>query len=133
MKAVFDAFVATLGQTERLPPRELAHYQQQLLARLVCHAYDHLPFYRDRLGSLFTANDRIDLSRWNDVPFLSREDVIRHGPQLRVANLPAEYGDIAEPRTSGSTGVPLQIATNGQMFFAANALLTRTARRFGMD
>src|SRR6267378_2017896 len=100
MKAVFDEYVETLEQTERLPPRELAQYQQQLLVRLVCHAYEHLPFYRDRLGCLFTADERIDLSRWNNVPFLTREDVIRRGPDLRVANLPAEYGEIAEPRTS---------------------------------
>jgi phenylacetate-CoA ligase len=67
------------------------------------------------------------------VPFLTRDQVIEHGPEMRVADLPEEYGEIAEARTSGSTGVPLQVATNGQVFFAGNALLTRTVRWFGLN
>jgi phenylacetate-CoA ligase len=59
--------------------------------------------------------------------------VIEHGPQMRVTDLPEQYGEIAEARTSGSTGVPLRVATNGQVFFAGNALLTRMARWFGLD
>jgi phenylacetate-CoA ligase len=133
MKEVFDKYVATLIRTERMPSPELAHYQQQLLARLVRHAFDHLPFWRPRLRCLFDANDALDLSRWNDVPLLRRDDVIRHSHDLQVANLPIEYGELAKPRTSGSTGPPLPIATNGLVFFVANAMLTRAARRFGMD
>jgi phenylacetate-CoA ligase len=133
MTIIFDQFLKTLGRTERLPPRDLAAYQQPLLIRLIRHAYDNLPFYRDRLGRLFTSDDEIDLTQWNTVPFLTRDDVIAHGRDMRIANLPVDYGEIAETRTSGSTGVPLHIATNGLVFFTANALLTRAARRFGVD
>jgi phenylacetate-CoA ligase len=133
MTTLFEAYMKEIESTERLPPRALANYQQQLLARLVCHANDRLPFYAERLSCLFTADDKIDLSRWNDVPLLTRDDVIRNGAAMRVANLPTDFGEVTESRTSGSTGVPLQIATNGAVFFAANALLTRAARRFGMD
>jgi phenylacetate-CoA ligase len=133
MKDVFDKYVATLAGTERMPPRELAHYQQQLLARLVRHAFDHVPFYRSRLRCLLSADGAFDLARWNEVPLLTRDNVLRHGHDLQTADLPAEYGETAQPSTSGSTGAPLRIATNGLVFFVANALLTRTARRFGMD
>ena len=133
MATLFDAYMEEVARTEWLPPPALASYQQELLARLVCHAHDHLPFYADRLSCLFTADDKVDLSRWNEVPFLTRDDVTRHGPSLRIANLPADHGEVAERRTSGSTGVPLQIATTGTLFFVASALLTRAARRFGMD
>ena len=108
MKPAFDEYVDELSRTERLPLRELAHYQQQLLAELVWHACDHLPFYRDRLICLLTTDERIDLSRWSDVPFLTREDVIRHGPDMRVRNLSPEYGEIAEPnRTVKASGKAL--------------------------
>jgi phenylacetate-CoA ligase len=134
MIETFDQFLTTFSRTERLPPRELSLYHQQLLARLVRHAYDRVPFYRDRLRHLITSDGEVDLRQWNSVPFLSREDVIAHGRDMRVAGLPAEYGEIVELRTSGSTGgVPLQIAVNGLVAFVSNALLTRTARRFDID
>jgi phenylacetate-CoA ligase len=127
-----DQFLKALARTERLPPRELARYQEQLLIPLVRHASDRLPFYRNRLGCLFTADQQIDLSRWNDVPLLTREDVVAHGHEMRVPDLAADYGEIAQARTSGSTGVPLEIATNGLVFFATNALLTRAAQWWGV-
>jgi phenylacetate-CoA ligase len=133
MKEIFDQFLGTLAKTERLPPRALAQYQQDLLVRLVRHAHAALPFYRDRLACLFAANGEVDLSRWNEVPILGRDDVAARSGEMRVADLSAEYGEIAEARTSGSTGVALDIATNGMVYFCAVALLTRTARRFGMD
>jgi phenylacetate-CoA ligase len=133
MKEIFDQFLKTLAQTERLPARALALYQQDLLIRLVRHAHTALPFYRDRLACLFAPNGEVDLSRWNEVPLLTRDDVAARGAEMRVLDLAAEYGEIAEARTSGSTGVPLDIATNGMVYFCASALFTRTARRFGMD
>lgn len=133
MTVIFDEFLKTLERTERLPLRELAGYQQQLLIRLARHAYASVPFYRDRLGCLFTSDGEVDLSRWNAVPFLTRDDVIAHGRDIRVTDLPADYGEVTETRTSGSTGVPLDIATNSMVFFTALALLTRAARRFGVD
>jgi phenylacetate-CoA ligase len=132
MQEIFDQYLKALARTERLPPRELALYQEQLLIRLVRHAGDRLPFYRERLACLFTADQEIDLSRWNQVPFLSREDVVAHGREMRVPDLAADYGEIAEARTSGSTGVALEIATNGMVFFTANAVLTRAARWWGL-
>lgn len=133
MKEIFDQFLVTLAQTERMPARGLALYQQNLLVRLVRHAHTALPFYRERLACLFAANGQVDLSRWNEVPILGRDDVAARGSEMRVPDLAEEYGEIAEARTSGSTGVPLDIATNGMVYFCAMALLTRTARRFGMD
>jgi len=130
---IFDQFLETLQRTERLPLRELSHYQQRLLIPLIRHAHGKLPFYHERLDRLFTVDGEIDLTRWNSVPFLTRDDVAAHGRDMRVGDLPAEYGEISETRTSGSTGVPLDIATNSMVFFTANALLTRAALRFGVD
>ena len=133
MKELFDRYVATLAQTERMPLPALARYQEQLLVRLVRHAGRNLPFYRERLACLFTADGAVDLARWNDVPVLTRDDVIARGDEMRVSTLPPEHGEIAEARTSGTTGVPLRIATDGLTFMSANALLTRAARWFGLD
>ena len=79
MKEIFDQLLVTLAQTERMPARGLAHYQQNLLVRLVRHAHTALPFYRDRLACLFTTNGQVDLSRWNEVPILGRDEVAARG------------------------------------------------------
>jgi phenylacetate-CoA ligase len=133
MQELIEHYSRALAQTERMSLRELAHYQEQLLVRLVRHARDELPFYRSRLGVLFTANGEVELSRWNDVPILRRDEVTERGWEMRVSHLPADYGAIGEFRTSGSTGVPLEIASNGLVFVAANALFTRMIRWFGLD
>lgn len=132
MDIVFERFLKSLERTERLPPRELARYHQGLLSRLVWHAHDKLAFYQSRLKPLMSQGE-IDLSRWNSIPILSRDDVIAFGEQMRVTDLPAEYGEISEGRTSGSSGVPLKFATNHLVFVSANALFTRAVRRFGID
>jgi len=130
---VFGQFLGALAKTERMPLPALAHYQEGLLKRLVAHARETLPFYRARLDCLVNAAGEIDLSRWNDVPILSRADVIAAGDAMQVKELPREYGEIRALRTSGSSGVPLVLASNGMVAFAGNAHLTRMARWFGLD
>lgn len=133
MQELVERYSRALAKTERMSLRDLTHYQEQLLAHLVRHARDELPFYRSRLGALFRANGEVDLSRWNEVPILRRDEVSEHGREMRVSHLPAGYGAIREFRTSGSTGVPLEIASNELVFVASNALLTRMIRWFGLD
>ena len=133
MNAVFDHYLKSLERTERLPPRELALYNQDLLIRLIRHAQQKSPLYQSRLAALFTLEGEVDLTRWNGVPLLTRDDLSRHGQDVRVADLAAEYGEITEIRTSGSTGTPLQVARNGMVLFTTSALFARAGRRFGMD
>src|ERR1700686_2505888 len=106
MREVFVRFSETLARTERMPLPDLARYQEQLLLRLVRHATEHLPFYRERLACLLGPQGSVDLGRWNEVPLLVREDVIAPGAEMRVAQLPADLGPITQARTSGPPGVP---------------------------
>jgi phenylacetate-CoA ligase len=133
MKEEFDRYVSTLAQTESMPLRTLARYQEQLLVRLVHHASENVPFYRDRLSCLFTPDGTADLARWNEVPLLTREDVVALGSKMRVSELPADCGEINEIQSSGSTGAPISIASNSLVFLSANALLARVARWFHLD
>ncbi len=133
MPEPFDRYIRGLAQTERMAPGDLASYQEQLLIRLVRHARDRVPFYRRRLDALFNANGEVDLSHWNEVPILSRDEAVASGRDMRVAQLPAQYGAIGTFKTSGSTDVPLEFASNGLVFLTANALFTRMTRWFGLD
>ena len=132
MTDAFGRYLAALARTEWLPPSQLLQYQHQLLERLVRHAYEQVPFYRERLACLFV-NGVVDFSRWNDVPIIDRAEVVANGAAMRTPDLPNLYGAILEMRTSGTTCVPLQIAANELVIVAGNAATTRMARWFGLD
>jgi phenylacetate-CoA ligase len=130
---VFARYHEILERTERLPPQQLAQYQEELLEQLVRHAHANMPFYRDRLACLFAADGTVDLSRWNDVPILRRSDIAVHKSEMCTFDLPAHFGEIVETRTSGTTGPPLPIVVNGLVPGSVNATVARIARWFGMN
>jgi phenylacetate-CoA ligase len=133
MQEVIDRYNEALAKTERMSHHDLRRYQEMLLVHILRHARDNLSFYRSRLDALFRENGDVDLSRWNEVPILRRDEVSVHGRKMRIPQLPAGYGEIRDFQTSGSTGVPLEIASNALVFVASNALLTRMIRWFGLD
>lgn len=55
MKPVTERFLQTLRRTQFMPPVRMLEYQRGLLERLIRHAKEHVPFYRDsgRLRPLF--------------------------------------------------------------------------------
>jgi phenylacetate-CoA ligase len=133
MDEVFDRYLKLLGKTEWAPYPQLLRYQQGLLERLVQHGHANVPFYRDRLACLLTGDGSIDLSRWREVPILTRADATAHTDQMRARELPESYGPIQEFQTSGSSGVPLRFSVDAPARTAYNATLTRLARWFGVD
>jgi phenylacetate-CoA ligase len=133
MDEMFGRYLRALEQTEWLPRPQLVNYQEGLLRRVTHHAYANAPFYRDRLGCLFAGGNEADLSRWNEVPIVTRAEAASHATAMRASELPEIYGAIEETRTSGSTGTPLHVATNNLVRVAANGALTRLARWWGAD
>jgi phenylacetate-CoA ligase len=133
MTESFGRYLAALSRTEWMPPADLVRYQRLLLERLVRHAYEQVPFYRERLGHLFASDGTIDLSGWRDVPVVERAEVIACGSDMRTPELPPLYGVVGELRSSGTTGIPLRFTSNELSTVASNAAMTRMARWFGLD
>ncbi len=133
MDPLFERYLTALGQTEWLPPAQLRAYQHDLMRRVVRHAYDNVPFYRDRLACLFRGGDEPDLAHWPEVPIVTRAEASARTAEMRAPNLPEPLAASSETRTSGSTGIPLRIAANRLTSIAANAALTRLARWCDVD
>jgi phenylacetate-CoA ligase len=125
-------FQKTLQASERAPAVQLQRYQEGMLKRLVRHARDTVPFYRDSLSRLFRGDD-IDLSRWQELPILTRADVVANHDTMLCQSLPAEAGSLYQGTTTGTTGKSLPILFNSLNMAAANAALARTARWWGID
>jgi phenylacetate-CoA ligase len=118
---------------ERAPGDELAQFQAARLEQLLRYAHANSPYYRGRLTCLMDATGKIDLSKWNEVPVTTRADVVANSARIRVAQMPDEYGPVAEFQTSGTLGTPLTVAVNGLVSMSTNAALARMARWFGLD
>ncbi|MDD4744830.1 MAG: phenylacetate--CoA ligase [Eubacteriales bacterium] len=96
------------NQAEQLPAREMASLQLERLQRVIRHAYDHVPFYRERLAADGLEPESFrslkDLER---VPFTVKTDLRDHYP----------FGLFAVPQqqivryhsSSGTTGKPIVV------------------------
>lgn len=145
---VMRRFLATLRQTQFMPPEQMRHYQRGLLERLLRHAREHVPFYRDsgRLDPLFRRDGAVDWDRWAEVPLLTRQDLqgdlqgeLQSDPQgaperLRAAALGPEHGGTWTLSTSGSTSEPVKVVhTELSGRFAWTTVLLRDFERHAVD
>lgn len=121
------AFTEVLRQSQFWPPEKMRAYQEEQLARLLRHAYETVPFYRDRLAPLFRRRWGPRMHKWHEIPILTRSDLSGHVPIIRARAIPTEHGEPVKISTSGSTGVPLSIWKTP---FAAMATNASTIRDF---
>jgi phenylacetate-CoA ligase len=133
MNPVFDRYLRVLQQTEWAQPQQLIQYQGGLLTGLIRHAHDSVPFYRDRLACLLDSGGNLDLSRWHEVPIVTRSEAALHAAAMRPRQLADIHGGVTEIQTSGSIGAPLAIASNSLVYMASSAAMTRMAHWWGAD
>jgi len=99
--------LALIARIERSAER-IAEVQRSRLAELLRHAWSQVPYYRDVLESCGAVRDgRVNLERFSDIPFLTKDIMRREGGRLLARTLPR--GRKAHRNASGgSTGEPVQ-------------------------
>jgi phenylacetate-CoA ligase len=125
-------FRDVLADTEQLSLEELRTYQEHLLEPLLRHARRHAVHYRTPLAPLFRG-DRLDLSRWAEVPILTRSEAEQNRHALTAAHVPPEVGAVRANETSGSTGLPLNFKVNELVEIASLGMTDRAYRWWGFD
>ncbi|HXG11937.1 MAG TPA: phenylacetate--CoA ligase family protein [Gemmataceae bacterium] len=97
-----------LCRTQYDPPKLIAARQWAAVRRMLQHAYDTVPFYRQRLAraGICPAGLR-GPTDYTNVPVLTKADIREQGPDLISRQYRRE--DLHRKETSGSTGVPLAI------------------------
>ena len=103
-----EAIVNVLEHSQWWPPDVMRRHQLQLLAPLLAHAYETVPWYRRQFDALsITPHSATDAGVWQSIPLLTRADTQTSGTDLHSTNVPASHGRIARRWTSGSTAMPL--------------------------
>jgi len=92
------------------PPEQMQRHQFHRLAVLLQHAFETVPFYRDRLAVVgYQPGDTIDEDLWTRIPILTRRDVKTIGERLASTKIPPEHGSVHSLVTTGSTGSPVKV------------------------
>ena len=109
MSQAHKQFRDIFERTESLSADRLRDYQIANLDVLCRHARAHVPFYRDRLAPVFDSQDRFRIENWDNIPLLSRADVLTHFEALKSDTLPQNHGETSICHSSGSSGQPIRV------------------------
>ncbi len=106
-KPEFIARGERIGQVPDFARPELMAYQSALLARMVRHAYEVIPFYRDLFDRhRVTPGEALQVSDLSKLPITRREQY-QAEPLERLIPPGGNPNQLLVERTSGSTGVPM--------------------------
>ena len=103
---VHQRYLEALRRSQFDPPEKLEARQADLLERLVRHAYENVPYHRQRLAHLL-GEERLPMGAWHKVPIVTRAEVQEHTQKLRAVSVPRSVGASVQGSTSGTTGTPL--------------------------
>lgn len=120
-----------LEHMERAPPNEVATIQGKQLEQVLRHAWQHTSFYRSRLNRLFEDGE-FNPEAWMDVPLLTRQEAQEHRLSRRAFEL-RDGNRTFSSRTSGSSGVPLDITWNRVATVSTRAAAERMYRWHNLD
>mgnify|MGYP000179789816 CR=1 FL=1 len=125
-----DAMLVQMYQSARaaetLGPAAFDRHFGHQRALLVQHAATTCPFYADRLANLrYGENGRIDPKSWLDVPVMSRLDLRDHFEAIKSSDPPERHGAITLGRTSGTSGMPVEILRTAMQRMMNVAILSR--------
>src|SRR5688572_4761998 len=128
----FHRRLEELMQSEWWSASDIAAYQDERLRELVRHAYDTVPYYRDRMRERrLTPGDirgRADLPK---LPIVTKEDVRAH--YQRMVSTTARKRDLVLRHTSGTTGKALHFYYTRAGTAEQWAVWWRHRRRFGVE
>jgi phenylacetate-CoA ligase len=115
-----------LNQTQWLSPEALQAQQFRQLQSLLTHAYETIPFYRDRLDTVgFKPHHQITPEQFLSLALLRRSEIQSAGESLLSQRPPKDHGRILAHQTSGSTGRPIKAFGTDITQFFWNALTLR--------
>ena len=119
-----------LETTQWMSPDELEAWQLGRLRRLVRHAYENVPYYRNRYERMqIYPQDIRTLKDFRSLPFVTRDDVNNH---LEEMVAPGLRDRAVANSTGGSTGQPMQFYSENAFDWWDNALELRGRGWYGV-
>jgi phenylacetate-CoA ligase len=128
----FDRCLHELLESEKWGAGEIEAYQNEKLRSLIRHAYDHVPYYRERWQTLKLSPD--DIKSRDDLhklPILTKEDVRQNADKLISSTVSKRQ--LLARHTSGTTGKALHFFTTKEAIAFQWAVWWRHRLGFGVS
>ena len=117
----FENLLRWFEETERWSSAEWGLYQEEKLRLLIRHAYETVPFYRERMqASKLVPSDIRSLADLPQMPLLTKED-IKKNIEAMISSKYKKH-DLVHGHTSGTTGSPLDVYYDKGMVLINNAV-----------
>ncbi|WP_207493436.1 phenylacetate--CoA ligase family protein [Aridibaculum aurantiacum] len=107
---IFKHEHAAAKERENFTTAQWQHYQQQLLQKLLVHAYDTVPYYKKTFNERGLSRQQLnhmDLQQVSMLPVLSKDDLRKYGKTTLLSSVREKGGYFLS--SSGSTGTPVSI------------------------
>jgi phenylacetate-CoA ligase len=117
----FQQYFDEFSQTQWYSQEQIEEIQNRRLRRLLEHAAEHVPYYRQLFGELgLSPRDVADKTELHKLPILEKETFRRNSHLFRSS----AYGerDVVYKRTGGTTGKALTVAISLERFQAEQAI-----------
>lgn len=121
-------------QSQWLSEKDIRSLQLRQLGRLLTHAHQTVPFYRERLDKVgLHPRGRVTAQQWAKVPILYRKDIQQAGAALHSEKMPPGHGKVSGIFTSGSTGTPVHVLRSKMAMLFFDAFTMRDQNWQGFD
>lgn len=126
------ALLNILGQSQWLSPDNIRIKQQKHLSRLLLHAHQTVPFYKQFYSGISSGDFERDdiLCR---LPVLKREHIQKAEEELKSQHIPEAHGNTRKLETSGSTGKPVTVLGTDFTRIFYDALMLREHHWYQRD
>src|SRR5690349_12985141 len=122
-----------LDESQWWPAERTLAWQRQHLRLLLNHARSSSPFYRFRLNKAFRPNGDIDWDRWQEIPIVTRPDLLKNFKSMLSTAPILGHGPFQDVRSSGSTGHPVTVRTTRWLMDLGVASNWRAHQWAGLD
>ena len=129
--SVFEQRLQELVDSEKWSASEIGAYQNDKLRTLVRHAYNNVPYYRERWRALRISPDDIrSRDDLNKLPIVTKEEIREHAEQFVSEKTPRR--ELLVRHTSGTTGKGLHFYMTREASAFQWAVWWRHRLRFGI-
>ncbi len=116
-------YLEELEQSQWMSQEAIKNMQLAKIQQLLCYAYDHVPFYKDRYDKeRIHPKDIRSLQDFQSIPYLTRDDVVNN---LELLLAKGYKYKLVKDKTGGSTGRPMTFYMDQPTAWWSNAVETR--------
>jgi len=124
-------YVEELEKTQWLPAKEMRALQWKKMKAILEHAYSHVPYYRRKFTEAGITPQEINTPQdFLKIPLLTKADIRENFNDLLATDMKRPSFTM---RTSGSTGIPLEIVVDKVGYAQYVAPKIRALKWYGVD